>query len=197
VLSGAGDVVAYVLNPLPNLLGKKFGKEFPVVQKHLRESPQSDVAVWAQALLRGETVTVEIDGKSYEVTPEEVEVKQKSTEGFTVAAESGYVAALDARLTEELMAEGFAREVVRRIQTLRKDADFQIDDKIAVRYVASERLAKAIAQFGDYIQAETLSKTLEAGEPNDGFHQQSFTDDKEKKKLDGETLVLGVKRVKA
>ncbi len=195
VLSGAGDVVAYVLNPLPSLLGKKFGKEFPAVQKLLRESPQTDVAVWAQALLRGEKVTVELNGNSYEVTPEEVEVKQKSTEGFTVAAESGYVAALDARLTEDLMAEGFAREVVRRIQTLRKDADFQIDDKIAVRYVASERLAKAIAQFGDYIQAETLSKMLEAGEPNDGFHQQSFTDDKEKKKLDGETLVLGVKRV--
>ena len=93
--------------------------------------------------------------------------------------------------------EGFAREVVRRIQTLRKDADFNIEDNITVKYVASERLGRAIMQFGDYIRTETLSQSLETGEPNDGFHRQDFTDEKDVKKLDGETLILGVKRIKA
>lgn len=195
VLSGAGEVVAYVLNPLPSLLGKKFGKDFPQVQKMLRESPQSQVAAWAQALMRGENVALQVKGQDFEVTPQEVEVKQKSTEGFTIAEESGYLAALDTRLTEALLMEGFAREVVRRVQTLRKDADFNIADKIITTYTASERLARAITEFADYIQAETLSDQLQVGEPKDGFHRQDFTDEKEKKKLDGESLVLGVKRV--
>ncbi len=59
-----------------------------------------------------------MDGQTFEVTPEEVEVKQKSAEGFAIAEESGYLAAVDTRLTEELLMEGLAREVVRRVQTL-------------------------------------------------------------------------------
>lgn len=190
VLEGAGDVIAYVLNPLPSALGKKFGKDFPKVQKTLREGAQADVTRWAKALLNNENVTVEIDGQTYEVTPQEVEVKQKSAEGFTIAEEGGYLAALDTRLTEELVLEGLAREVVRRVQTLRKEADFNIDDKIVVRYVASEKLSKAIDSFADYIRTETLSDKLEAKKPSDGFFNKEES-------FEGETLSLGVKRVKA
>ncbi len=189
VLDGAGDVVAYVLNPLPAKLGKKLGKDFPLVQKALREGANADVRAWAQTLLRGENVSLEVNGQAVEVTPEEVEVKQQSAEGFAIAEEGGYLAALDTRLTEELVMEGLAREVVRRVQTMRKDADFNIDDNIAIRYVASERLGKAINQFADYIRTETLGTSLESHEPNDGFHKQDFA-------FDGETLSLGVKRAR-
>lgn len=190
VLEGASDVVAYVLNPLPSVLGKKFGKDFPRVQKTLREGAQADVTRWAKALLNNETVTVEVDGQSFEVTAQEVEVKQKSAEGFTIAEEGGYLAALDTRLTEDLILEGFAREVVRRVQTLRKEADFNIDDRIVVRYVAGERIGKAIAAFDEYIRTETLSDKLEAVTPADGFFHKEDT-------LEGEKIHLGVKRVKA
>lgn len=189
VLDGAVDVVAYVLNPLPAKLGKKLGKDFPAVQKMLREGTQDVVRAWAQTLMRGENVSLEVNGQTFEVTPEEVEVKQQSAEGFAIAEEAGYLAALDTRLTEELVMEGLAREVVRRVQTMRKDADFNIDDNIAIRYVASERLGKAISQFADYIRTETLGTSLESQAPNDGFHKQDFT-------FDGETLSLGVKRTK-
>jgi isoleucyl-tRNA synthetase len=187
-LDGAGDVVAYTLNPLPSLLGKKFGKDFPAVQKTLREGAQADVSRWAQTLLHGEAVTVQVNGSPFEVTPAEVEVKQKAGAGFTIAEEGGYLAALDTNLTEELILEGLAREVVRRVQSMRKDADFNIEDNIKVRYTASERLGRAIQQFADYIRAETLSQALEVGEPNDGFHRDSF-------EFDGEHLSLGVKRM--
>ncbi len=188
VLDGAGDVVAYALNPLPAKLGKKFGKDFPAVQKLLREGATADVRGWAQALLRGETVSVTLNGQTFEVTPDEVEVKQNSAEGYAIAEEGGYLAALDTRLTEELVMEGLAREVVRRVQSMRKDADFNIDDNIVVHYAASERLARAITQFSDYIQAETLSLSLTAGAAqSDGFHREDFS-------FDGETLSVGVKR---
>ncbi len=187
VLAGAGSVISYVLNPLPSLLGKKFGKDFPLVQRTLREGAQADVTRWALALLKGDSVTVEVNGRSFEVTPEEVEVKQQAAAGFAVAQDGGYLAAVDTTLTEELVLEGLAREVVRRVQTLRKDADFNIADTIHIRYTASDRLNQAITRFSDYIQAETLGQTMEAGEANDGFFKQEFS-------FDGETLSLGVKR---
>ncbi len=188
VLAGVGDVVSYKLNPLPSALGKKLGKDFPAVQKALREGAAADVERWSQALMRGENVTVEVNGTTFEVTPEEVEVKQQAAEGFAIAEEGGYLAAVDTRLTEELVMEGLAREVVRRVQTLRKDAEFNIEDNITIKYVASDRLGKAITQFADYIQSETLSQSLESSDPNDGFHREDFS-------FDGETLSIGVKRL--
>jgi len=187
VLASASDVVQYRLNPLPRLLGKKFGKDFPRVQAALRDGQPDDVRRWAVALRSGQSVTVELDGQTFEVTPEEVEVQQQAAEGFAVSEEGGYLAALDTTLTEELIMEGLAREVVRRVQTMRKDADFNIDDTIQVKYVASERLAKAIEMFADYIRAETLSQSLQSGEPANGFHHDRF-------EFDGETLSVGVKR---
>jgi isoleucyl-tRNA synthetase len=187
VLEDAGSVVSYALNPLPSLLGKKFGKDFPLVQRTLREGAPADVRRWAAALLDGQNVTVEIEGRAFEVTPEEVEVKQQAAEGFAIAQDSGYLAALDTRLTDELVMEGLAREVVRRVQTMRKQADFNIADTIHIRYAASEQLSRAITRFMDYIRAETLGESLEAGEPGDGFYRQDFS-------FDGETLSLAVKR---
>jgi isoleucyl-tRNA synthetase len=187
VLASAGDVVQYRLNPLPRLLGKKLGKDFPRVQAALREGQQDDVRRWATTLLGGKSISLELDGQAFEVTPEEVEVQQQAAAGFAVAEEGGYLAALDTTLTDDLVMEGLAREVVRRVQTMRKDADFNIDDTITVTYVASERLAKAIEQYADYIRAETLSQSLHNSEPSNGFHREDF-------RFDGETLSLGVKR---
>ncbi len=188
VLANASDVVQYRLNPLPRLLGKKFGQAFPRVQAALREGSQDDVSRWASALADGQNISLELDGKVFEMTPEEVEVQQQAAEGFAVAEEGGYLAALDTKLTDALIMEGLAREVVRRVQTMRKDADFNIDDTITITYTASERLSKAIEQFADYIRTETLSQALQNGEPVNGYHREDF-------QFDGETLSLGVKRV--
>ncbi len=200
VLGDAGSIVTYKLNPLPQVLGKKFGKDFPKVQKLLRESNQADVRNWAETLMRGDDVTVEIDGESFTVTPEECQVNRLAAEGYAVAEESGYLAALDVRLTEALEMEGLAREVVRRVQSMRKDADFNLTDHIVVKYRASEKLAKAIAQFSDYIASETLATKLEQGEPDNGFFSANFAPDasgdpKKDTSIDGETLAVGVKRV--
>ncbi|MBN8594555.1 MAG: isoleucine--tRNA ligase [Anaerolineae bacterium] len=188
VLEGAGEVVTYVLNPLPAVLGKKLGKDFPAVQKTLREGAYADVERWAKALLKGDVVSVEVNGQAFEVTSAEVEVKQKSSEGFAVADDGGYLAAVDTRLNDDLIMEGLAREVVRRVQSMRKDADFNISDQIDLRYVASERLGKAIKKHSDYIKTETLAKSMRAGEPKEEYHHEEFS-------FDGETLTVGVRRI--
>jgi isoleucyl-tRNA synthetase len=104
-----------------------------------------------------------------------------------VTEDSGYVAVLNTTLTDDLINEGLAREVVRRIQTLRRDADFNISDKIDIAYTASERLTKAIEQFGEYIRTETLGESLEQAAPTNGFRREDF-------EIDKEQLSIGVKR---
>ena len=197
-LDQAESVISYVLNPLPAQLGRKYGKDFPRVQKSLREGEQDDVRAWAQALQAGQTITVSIDGDSFEVTPEECEVKQQAAAGFSVAEERGYLAAVDVNLTEELIQEGLAREVVRRIQTLRRDAGFEIDDHIEATYTATGRLAEAIARFQETIRTETLASTLVEGAAGDGFHTAEFLpseDSKADNSIRGDALTLGIKRV--
>ncbi len=188
VLEEAGKVVSYKLNPLPSALGRKFGKDFPRVQKALREGAPSDVRRWAEELLRGMNVVVTLDGVDFEATPEEVQVLREAGAGFAVAEDSGYLVALDTTLTEDLIREGMAREVVRRVQSLRRDADFNISDHIVLKYEASDKLAQAIQQFADYIGGETLSDTLEAGAASDGFRTEQYD-------IDGESLTVAVKRV--
>lgn len=181
--------VTYSLNPIPRLLGKKFGGQFKRLQSALRDGEQDFIRPYAQKLLAGETVTVELDGDTFEVTPEEVEVKvtQEVTEGYAVAEDNGYVAVLDVTLTDDLLNEGLAREVVRRVQILRRDANFNISDRIVVRYQASDRLAQAIEQFADYIRSETLSEVLNNEQVDNGYQSEDFV-------IDGETLSVGVKR---
>jgi isoleucyl-tRNA synthetase len=196
VLDGAGSVVQYVLNPLPSELGRKFKGDFPKVQKLLREGDPADVEGYAKQLMAGENIMVELDGNSYAITPDECEVKQQAAEGFAIAEENGYLVALDTTLTEDLVQEGLAREIVRRVQQMRKDAGFEIEDRIDVMYVASERLATAIAANGAYIQQETLAETMTAGEPDDSFYAEVFEADSEvdDTSIKSEMFTLGVKQ---
>ena len=198
-LNATGDVVLFKLNPLQSLLGKKLRADFPKVQKWVRDdAPVEDKRKWGEALLSGQSITVELDGKQYELAPDEVQVSRSAAEGFAVAEDGGYLASLDTRLTDDLIDEGLAREVVRRVQSLRKDADFNIEDRINLRYQAGERLTKAITRFADYIRAQTLAETLEQGETNGDFVSATYQPDEDPKKdtsIDGETLAIGVKRV--
>lgn len=182
VATEAGDMIGYHLNPLPSALGPRLGADFPKLQSALRADGLSELA---QTLLGGESITMAVADREVTLTPEEVEVRVEAAEGFAVADEGRLVALLDIRLTEELALEGLAREFIRRVQTLRRDADFNIDARILTAYHASDRLAQAIANFDDLIQAETLSVSLDSVEEPDGVVIGEYT-------FDGETLKLGL-----
>ena len=188
LLDGGAGVVKFSLNPLPAKLGRKFGQNFPRVQKALREGSEADVTGWAAALLAGNNVTLTLDGQDYEVAPDEVEVLRGAAEGYALAEDAGYLAALDVTLSADLVREGLAREIVRRIQTMRRDADFEISDRIMVAYEGSARVAEAIEQHAEYISAETLADALTPGAPSNGAFSQEFA-------IDDEQVTLAVKRV--
>ena len=185
VLEEAADVVSYRLNPLPQKLGPRFGKDFPRIQKLLREG---DARPYAEKLLGGEAITIRYDQREAILTPEEVEVQLSPAEGYAIAQEGPYLAALNVVLTDDLIAEGLAREFIRRVQTLRRDADYNVDARIAIIYVASPRLAAAVEQFSAMIKNETLALELynDTNPAGDQVGEYEF---------DGEVLRVAVKRV--
>ncbi len=185
-LDEAAEVVTYSLNPLPQALGPRFGPDFPKIQRVLRDD--SAARAYAARLLAGESVTVPYDGgKEATVSAEEVEVRQNPAEGYAVASEGPHLAALDITLTDDLLAEGLAREFIRRVQTLRRDADYNVEDHVTVAYRASERLAGAVEQFAETIRGETLADALTAADDPAGDTAEDY-------EFDGETLRLAVAR---
>jgi isoleucyl-tRNA synthetase len=194
---GAEGAISYKLNPLPQALGKKFGKDFPRVQRAMREGDADRVREWAVALLNGETITVGVDGDAYIVTPEECQVMQGAAEGYAVAEDAGLVAVLDTRLNDDLLKEGLAREVVRRVQATRRDAGFEIEDRIHLVYDAGDNLAQAIERFADSICEEVLALSIARSEVNGDFFRADFLpndDPKQDASIRGEALRIGVKK---
>ncbi len=176
LLGSASEAVMFSLNPLPKQLGQRFKSLFPKVRQKLLELPADQSA---RNLLDGEFLTITVEDEYYEITPDEVEVRAEAKEGFAVASEGAYLAALVTELTPELINEGLVREFVRRVQSLRKDADFDIADRIHLYFTASEGLTTAIKSFEDYIKEETLAKVITVGEnPEDlPMLQDEFDDE--------------------
>jgi isoleucyl-tRNA synthetase len=167
---------------LPKQLGQKYGNKFPSIQKAILAMSSEDAA---RPLLEGKSLRIETGGETYDVLPEEVEVKALAKEGFAVAEEGPYVAALVTELTPELIKEGQAREFVRRVQDLRKSSDLDVADRIDLFVEASAGLRSAIEAHQDYITAETLTSNLVFASPPEG----AFTAEDS---FDGETVKVGV-----
>jgi len=185
LLGSASEAVRFSLNPLPKQLGQRFQSLFPKVRKALLELPADQSA---RKLLDGGSLSVTVDDETFEITPDEVEVRAEAKEGYAVASEGAYLAALVTELSPELVDEGLVREFVRRVQSLRKDADLDIADRIHLYYSASERLDTAIKAFKDYIKEETLAKEMTAGiSPEDlPFLQDEF---------DNEAVKISIEKV--
>ncbi|HMN60960.1 MAG TPA: isoleucine--tRNA ligase [Anaerolinea sp.] len=187
MLRTTGEAVAFSLNPLPKQLGQKYGGRFPGIRQALLELDASEAA---RKLLAGEGLEVTAYGQSFQILAEEVEVRMQAREGYAVATDGGYLAALTTELTPDLVLEGLAREFVRRVQDLRKSAGLEIADRIRVRYRASQRLSEAVEAFRDYIMNETLALELIPGDIHEGM--AAVTDE-----FDGEQVSLGLARAAA
>lgn len=175
LLGSASEAVRFSLNPLPKQLGQRFKALFPKVRQALMDLPADQSA---RQLLDGDSLTVTVDGETHEIVPNEVEVRAEAKEGYAVASEGAYLAALVTELTLDLVNEGLVREFVRRVQSLRKDADLDIADRIHLYYTASQGLTEAIEAFESYIKEETLAKEITSGVcPEDlPFLQDEFDD---------------------
>jgi isoleucyl-tRNA synthetase len=153
----ASDLVDVQVFPYPKQLGQKYGKGYPKIRQAMGQWDQVELASRFQS---GETVEVLAEGETYAVSPEDVEVRSTPRAGYSVAQEGAYLVAVTTELTTALLQEGYARELVRQIQQLRKDADLAISDRV-VTYVQNSNLVhEVLDHFGDYVREETLTVDL-------------------------------------
>ncbi len=150
----AGDLVDVSVFPYPKQLGQKYGKGYPKIRQALSGMDQVDLVARLQA---GETVEITAEGEQYQIAPEDVEVRSTPRVGYSVAEDGGYLVAVTTEVDDALRQEGYARELVRQIQQLRKDADLAISDRIVTYVQDSAVMHEVLAHFGDYVREETLS----------------------------------------
>jgi isoleucyl-tRNA synthetase len=171
-----GILVNYRILPDNKLLGPRFGSRFPKVRAALNNANPADVV---RRVNEGLTVSLVVEGEQIELAPEEILIQTEPASGLAISADKGVTVAVDAVITPALLSEGLAREIVRRVQTMRKNADFKIDDRIVTYFQANDEITQVMDDWRDYVQAETLSTDLVAGlPPKEAFVEKHTVDDK-------------------
>ncbi|MCK9212104.1 MAG: isoleucine--tRNA ligase [Ignavibacteriaceae bacterium] len=167
VLKDDADIVTKSAKPNFKTLGPKFGKRVNPVANAIRQFNKDLIG----KLEKGESVFVTLGDESFEVQKEDVEIISSEITGWSVESDEGVTVALDTLLNNDLVQEGLAREFVNRIQNMRKDAGFEVTDRILISVEAIDEFIDAIKIFNQYISNETLANKIsfEVGEP--GFSQ--------------------------
>lgn len=178
------ELVDHEIMLRPDLLGKKYGRRF----SELREAVAlADTGLLLSKLRKGTSVEVPAGNETFTLLPEELEIRLKPKEGYALAEESGVFVGVNTVITAELKKEGLARDIVRRVQNQRKDADFNIADEIEIYYKAGPEITDVFATHGDYIATETLATSIHNVEPLAESYVTEY-------KIDGDTVRVGLVR---
>ena len=161
-VEGESEVVSYVVQPNLPLLGPKYGREVGAVRQALANADPAEVAARSAA-----GAAIEVGG--YTLEAGEVLVSTEDGDGLSVSLDAGYAVAVTTEVTPKLLLEGQARELVHRIQNMRRDAGFDIADHITAYYTGDD-LDEVLAAHAEYVKQETLSVDLVKGEAPDGAH---------------------------
>jgi isoleucyl-tRNA synthetase len=156
LLDDASGVLVKQIKPNFKTLGPRFGKDMGLISKEI----QSFSADQINEIDSNGCIVLQIAGNSITLTSEEVEITSQDIPGWLVANANGLTVALDITISEVLRQEGIARELVNRIQNIRKDSGFEVTDKIKVQLQRSGELENAIQSNDEYIMSETLTEVL-------------------------------------
>jgi isoleucyl-tRNA synthetase len=180
------EVVSRSAKPDFSRLGPRLGDLVKDVNQKVRNLDDDRINEYVET----GTLTLTVNGEEVELGPEDLIVQSEGIEGWLVEQEGDVTVALDTEVTPELRAEGLAREAVKRIQNLRKDAGFEVTDRIEVAYHGSDEIADAVAAHADWIRNETLALELQPSDPDQlsGEAVETF-------EIGDERLTIGVRRV--
>jgi isoleucyl-tRNA synthetase len=156
LIDDASGILVKQIKPNFKALGPRFGKDMGLISKKIQDFSQEKI----NELDRNGLLVIDLSGNSITLTKEDVEISSQDIEGWLVANAGTITVALDITLTDELRNEGIARELVNRIQNLRKDSGFEVTDKITVHLQKNPALEKAVYENETYIKSETLTKEL-------------------------------------
>ncbi len=179
----AADFISYSFKPQMRTLGPKYGKMLNAIRTALTEL--DGTAAMAELNAKG-VLKLTIEDQTIELTKEDLLISTAQKEGYVAATDNGYTVVIDTNLTEELLEEGFVREIISKIQTMRKEANFEVQDHIEVAYTDNDRVATIMAKHADYIASEVLAHRVGAGTLEGGFTKDW--------NINGEAVTLTVKK---
>ena len=149
------EYLEYIVKPNFKVLGKELGPKIKELQETLNKLSSSEIAKIAE-----EGLTIKLAGEDFELNEENTLISIKQKEGYASTSNNRTIVVLDTELTEELILEGLAREFVRKVQSLRKEADFVITDHIKVYYNGTDQIDKMLELYKDYVMGEVLGDEL-------------------------------------
>ena len=153
----ASDFITYHFKPQMRTVGPKYGK---LMRPIFDEIAKMDGAAVMDQLNSGEPLTLTVDGTEVSIGKEDVLIETLQKDGFVSTSDQGFTVVLDTNLTDALIAEGFEREFISKVQTMRKDSGFEVTDHIHVCYSDSDKLKAVIADFEEEIKAQLLAETI-------------------------------------
>jgi isoleucyl-tRNA synthetase len=168
VLEDDSAIVNKSAKPNFKVVGPKYGKMVKALTNAIKEMSKDQIIEIEKT---GE-LELTIESQNVKISREDVEIVNHEIEGWIVESQEGVTVAIDTELTEELIAEGYAREFVNRIQNMRKDAGFDVIDRITISFLSDEKLNAYINKFSDYVSAEVLADNLDSNNQIEGFKQE-------------------------
>ncbi len=157
--SDESQFVQWMAKPNFPILGKKIGKLIPLAQKTMQKFTLKEI----QTLAKGGRLKVEIGGEIVELEPEDVQIERKVKEGIAAGNEGELTVALDTALNDELLEEGLAREIVNKINSMRRDLDFEVTDRIRIVMQTTPKVKACFTKYSDYITHEVLAVDVQFG----------------------------------
>lgn len=156
LLDDASGILVKQIKPNFKTLGPKYGKDMKLIAGAVAKLGQEDI----QKIEQEGEISIPIENKKINLQLQDVEISSQDIEGWLVATSGALTVALDVTINEDLRKEGIARELVNRIQNIRKDSGFEVTDKIDIKILKDGFVEKAVASNVDYIKTETLTAEL-------------------------------------
>ena len=156
----ASAFAGYELKPQMRTVGPKYGALLGKIKVFLTECNADEVV---NTVRSGKAYVTEIDGKTVELTEADLLISSKNRDGFETVSDKGVTVALDTSLDQDLIEEGIAREIVSKVQTMRKDSDFNVTDHITLQFVAKGKAKDVFVKRGKEIMADTLCDSIKEG----------------------------------
>lgn len=178
----ASSFISYRVKPQLKTLGPRYGKLLPKINQYLAGESVGNAVVAAHN--RGESYKFDIDGTEISLAAEDVLVSTEENAGFVTVTEHDLSVVLDTNLTPELIEEGFVREIVSKVQTMRKEAGFEVTDHIVLSHHGNSLIEGIFARHGAEIAADTLADSIKLG-------SAGYVKDWE---INGESVTLGVEK---
>jgi isoleucyl-tRNA synthetase len=168
VLNDDSEIVNKSAKANFKVIGPKFGKKVNPIANMIKQLDRNSIT----KLEKGDNISLNVDGEEVLITKDDVEIISSEITGWIVEKDEDIITAVDTLLDEDLIAEGLAREFVNRVQNMRKDAGFEVTDRIEIKFSGNSKIVDAVKQFQSYISSETLSeKLLETNNFDGGFKQ--------------------------